>query len=302
MQPTAPDGQPAPRGDAEGRSWTVMEMVRWTGEYLAARGFHNPRLNAELLLAGVLGVKRLDLYLQFDRPLAPPELAEFKARLRRRARREPLQYIDGTAPFRDLLLRVDPRVLIPRPETEVLVQAVLDWARGRESLSAVDVGTGSGAIALALATEGPFARVVATDLHPDALSLAAENHAGAAAQAPVEFRQGDLLEPVRGERFDVVVSNPPYVGEEEAPALDPEVREWEPAAALFAGPGGLDVIRRLVREAPDHLRPGGLLALEIGAGQGSAVAGLVDAAGAYSPPRLLPDLAGRDRILLAERR
>ena len=138
---------------------------------------HNARLNAELLLAGVLGLKRLDLYLQFDRPLPPEELAEYKERLRRRARREPLQYIDGTAAFRDLVLRVDPRVLIPRPETEVLVQEVLDWARGRDNLFAVDVGTGSGAIALALATEGPFARVVATDAQAEALAAAKENHA-----------------------------------------------------------------------------------------------------------------------------
>ena len=284
------------------RRWTIVEMIRWTADYLAARGVPNARLNAELLLAGVLGLKRLDLYLQFDRPLSPEELAEFKARLRRRARREPLQYIDGTAAFRDLVLRVDPRVLIPRPETEVLVQQVLDWARGRHALSAVDVGTGSGAIALALATEGPFARVVATDAHADALALARENHAAAAPGAPVEFRQGDLLEPVRGERFDVVVSNPPYVGDEEAESLDPEVRDWEPAAALFAGAGGMDVIRRLVPQAAEALRPGGLLALEIGAAQGPAVARAIEETDAFGAPRVRPDLAGRDRIVLAERR
>src|SRR3712207_3704513 len=138
-----------------------MELVGWTANYLGEKGFHTPRLNAELLLAGTLGLKRLDLYLQFDRPLRAEELAEFKARLKRRAKHEPLQYIDGTAAFRELTLRVDPRVLIPRPETEVLVQEVLDWAAPRGARSALDVGTGSGAIALALATEGPFERVVA---------------------------------------------------------------------------------------------------------------------------------------------
>jgi release factor glutamine methyltransferase len=276
-------------------------MIRWTAEYLGGRNVHNPRLNAELLLAGVLACKRLDLYLQFDRPLSPEELAEFKDRLRRRARREPLQYIDGTAAFRDLVLRVDPRVLIPRPETERLVQEVLDWTRGRDNLTAVDVGTGSGAIALALATEGPFARVVAIDAQADALQAARENHAFAAADAPVEFLHGDLLEPVRGQAFDVVVSNPPYVGDEEAASLDPEVRDWEPGTALFAGVGGLDVIRRLVPQAAESLKPGGLLAMEIGVAQGAAVRGIIEATNAFGAPRVRPDLAGRDRVVLAER-
>lgn len=276
-------------------------MIRWTAEYLAGKGFHNPRLNAELLLAGMLGLKRLDLYLQYDRPLSPDELAGFRERLRRRARREPLQYIDGTAAFRDLVLKVDRRVLIPRPETELLVQEVLDWAGGRQARTAVDVGTGSGAIALALATEGPFARVVATDVSDAALALARENHQLAAPDAPVVFVSGDLLEPVRGERFDVVVSNPPYIGDEEAPSLDAEVRDWEPAGALFAGTGGLDVIRRLVPQAARALNPGGLLALEIGAEQRAAVCGIITETNAFGAPRVRPDLAGRDRVVLAER-
>ncbi|MDP9347879.1 MAG: hypothetical protein M3P24_01835, partial [Gemmatimonadota bacterium] len=139
------------------KSWTVLEMVRWTTEYLQGKDFHNARLNAELLLAGTLGLKRLDLYLQYDRPLQAEEVAEFKSRLLRRARREPIQYIEGEASFRNLRLRVDRRVLIPRPETELLVDEVLSWVRGKEGLAALDVGTGSGAIALSLATEGPFA-------------------------------------------------------------------------------------------------------------------------------------------------
>jgi release factor glutamine methyltransferase len=284
------------------KRWTVMELVGWTANYLGEKGFHHPRLNAELLLAGTLGLKRLDLYLQHDRPLRPAELAEFKARLLRRAKREPLQYIDGTAAFRDLVLRVDARVLIPRPETERLVQAVLDWAEGRDRLSALDLGTGSGAIALALASEGRFARVVGVELSPAALELARENARETVPDAPVELRQGSLYEPVAGERFHVVVSNPPYVGEEERAALDPEVRDWEPAAALFAGEGGLDVLRPLVAGAAAHLEPGGLLAMEIGAGQGDAVRALVNATGAFGEPRVAADLAGRDRIVTAERR
>jgi release factor glutamine methyltransferase len=289
-----------PASAGQDRVWTILEMIRWTTDYLAGRGFENARLEAELLLAGTLGLKRLDLYLQFERPLSPGELAAFRSRLRRRARREPLQYIDGTAAFRELLLKVDGRVLIPRPETEELVQAVLDAVRGRQGLEAVDVGTGSGAIALALATEGPFARVVATDLHPEALALARENLDACAPGAPVEFRRGDLLEPVRGERFDAVVSNPPYVREDERPELDPQVRDWEPGSALFAGDDGLDVIRRLVADAPGVLKAGGLLAMEVGAAQGPAAAALIREDGRYGAPRVLPDLAGRDRIVLAE--
>lgn len=286
--------------EAERKVWTVMEMVRWTEGYLRDRGFESPRLNGELLLAGTLGLKRLDLYLQFDRPLTPDELAEYRSRLRRRAKREPLQYIEGEAAFRDLRLRVDPRVLIPRSETELLVDEVLARVRGREGLHALDVGTGSGAIALSLATEGPFARVVATDVSSGALEVARANLALAAPGAPVEFVQGSVYAPVAGETFDVVASNPPYIGESERASLDPGVRDWEPAAALFSGESGLDVIRELVAGAPAVLRPGGLLALEIGWKQAGAVAELVRGVGGFSEPVVRQDLEGRDRIVTAE--
>jgi release factor glutamine methyltransferase len=282
------------------KAWTVLEMVRWTTDYLAKRGFDDARLEAELLLSGTLDLRRLDLYLQFDRPLRPEELAEFKARLLRRTRREPLQYIAGHADFRQLRLRVDRRVLIPRPETEVLVGEVLAWARGRADLTAADIGTGSGAIALSLASEGPFARVVATDVSTEALEVARDNHRAAAAAAPVEFRQGHAYAALAGDRFDVVISNPPYVGERERDGLDPEVREWEPPLALFSGSEGLELIRELVRGAPSHLHGGGLLALEIGAAQAEEVCRLIRETGRFAEPDVRRDLAGRDRIVLAE--
>lgn len=283
------------------RVWTVLELLRWTTGYLEGKELHNARLNAEILLAGVLRLDRLNLYLQFERPLSPAELAEFKARLLRRVRREPLQYIEGEAAFRELRLRVDRRVLIPRPETEVLVEEALRWAAQRAApLSALDVGTGSGAIALSLATEGPFQRVVATDVSEGALEVARENHRSAAPEAPVEFRAGSVYAPVVGERFDAVVSNPPYIAEHEREGLDPEVREWEPASALFAGEGGLDVIAPLVAGAADHLLPGGLLALELGWTQAGAVTDLIRGTGAFREPVVRKDLAGRDRIVLAE--
>lgn len=282
--------------------WTVLSLLRWTTGYLQEKGIPEARLNAEILLAGALGLKRLDLYLQFDRPLRPEELAGFKPRLKRRARGEPLQYIAGESEFRHLRLKVDRRVLIPRPETELLVGEVLRWAAGRGALRAVDIGTGSGAIALSLATEGEFARIVATDVSPDALAVAAENLRGLAADAPVELRLGAGYAKLDGERFDVVVSNPPYVGERERSTLPPEVAEWEPPAALFSGADGLGIIEDLVAGAPDHLEPHGLLALEIGASQAAAVLAMIRAAGAFLEPDIVKDLAGHDRIVLAELR
>ncbi|MDR0787609.1 MAG: peptide chain release factor N(5)-glutamine methyltransferase [Gemmatimonadota bacterium] len=285
------------------RVWTPVELIRWTDGYLTERGFLEGRLNAERLLASVLGLRRLDLYLQFERPLTGEELAEYKVRLRRRMGNEPLQYIEGSASFRKLELTVDRRVLIPRPETELLVGEVLTWAARRQpdTLDALDIGTGSGAIALSLFVEGHFRQIVATDASKDALDLAKENACRVGAEGRVDFRPGALYLPVGRESFDVIVSNPPYVEETARSGMDAEVVEWEPSMALFAGPDGLDVIRPLVAHAPDHLRQGGLLAIEIGASQGLAVAGLVRETGAFGAPRVQKDYAGRDRLVFAER-
>ncbi|CAN5833476.1 peptide chain release factor N(5)-glutamine methyltransferase [soil metagenome] len=282
------------------RPWTTLEMLRWTSEYLAGKGIEDPRLNAELLLSGALGIRRLDLYLQFDRPLKDSEIATFKAQLLRRARREPLQYIAGYADFRQIRLRVDQRVLIPRPETELLVGEVLQWSSGRTALRVLDVGTGSGAIALSLAVEGRFEQIIATDLSDAALAVAAMNLEELAPASSVELRQGALYEPVAGEQFDIIVSNPPYIGENERDDLDVEVREWEPGTALFSGSDGLDIIRQLVAGAADHLRTGGLLALEIGTTQAEMVSGMVEATGAFRKPVVRNDLTGRERMIIAE--
>jgi release factor glutamine methyltransferase len=282
------------------RTWTILEMLRWTAEYLAGKGFDESRLNAELLLSGALGVRRLDLYLQFDRPLTDEEIAEFRGRLLRRARSEPLQYIAGHADFREIRLHVDRRVLIPRPETELLVGEVLTWSRDRSGLSVLDVGTGSGAIALSLAVEGSFDRIVATDLSEDALAVARRNLEEIAPGTPVELLAGGTYQAVRGERFDVIVSNPPYIGEHERDDLDVEVRDWEPSTALFSGSDGLDMIRDLVEGAEEHLRPRGLLALEIGAAQGAAVCRMIRETGHFAEPALIRDLSGRERMVTAE--
>lgn len=286
---------------------TPLDLARAAARFMAERGIDNARLEAELLLASVLDLNRLDLYLQHDRPLTEEEKEAFRAVVRRRLRREPLQYIVGEVQFRELNLRVDPRVLIPRPETEVLVGAVLEWAESAAAenpargLTAVDVGTGSGAIALSLALEGPFERVVATDVSADALAVAEDNARRCGLDERVEFRHGELWAPLGDEeRFDVVVSNPPYVAEADRAALEPEVVAWEPESALFAPGAGLDIIFGLVDGAPDHLRSDGLLALEIGLGQAEAVVERIERRGAYRTWRVVKDLADRDRVVLAE--
>lgn len=278
-----------------------LELTRLAAEHLDAKGVEDGRLDAELLLAHVLGVRRLDLYLQFERPLTDEEVAEYREAVRRRARREPLQYITGEAAFRELVLRVDPRVLIPRPETEVLVGEVLDWARPAAvaGLLALDIGTGSGAIALSLLREGPFAAVVATDVSAGALDVAAANASALGLAERLDLRSGSVWAPVGdAERFDVIVANPPYVMDSAGATLMPEVRDHEPAGALYGGADGLEVVREIVAGARSHLRPGGLLALEIDPGQASTVTGLASAAG-LTAPRVVVDLAGRERVVLA---
>jgi release factor glutamine methyltransferase len=289
------------RAASSDQAWTVLRLMLWSADYLEQKGVERARLDAEYLLAHVLGVGRLEMYLQHERPLEPAELDAFRPLLKRRAAREPLQYILGRQAFRNLDLEVRPGVLIPRPETEQLVEVVLVWARQRGGgLTALDIGTGSGAIALALLTEGPFERVVATDASAVALEVAARNRDGHAAGDRLELRSGSYFDPVaRGERFDVVVCNPPYVAEGSRATLAPEVAEWEPPEALFGGLDGLDALRRIVEGAPSALRPAGLLALEVGDGQADTVAVLVRDCGVYREVEVHRDLAGKERVVTA---
>ncbi len=281
--------------------WPVMALVQWSGDYLRGKGVQEGRLDAEHLLAHVLGLNRLELYLAHDRPVTPDERAAFKPLLLRRAAREPLQHIVGRAAFRELELEVDAGALIPRPETEELVGHVLDRCAGVPGGSALDLGTGSGCIALSLVVEGRFERVVATDVSPEALAVARRNAQRVPGARALELRQGDLFEPVRGEVFDVIVSNPPYVARRERETLEPEVREHEPEIALYGGEDGLDVARALVAGAPRHLRAGGLLALELGSGQCDAVVALLEATLEFAQVASMRDLSGRPRFVLARR-
>lgn len=282
--------------------WTVLRMILWSAEYLGSKGVAAARLDAEHLLAHVLGVGRLQLYLDFERPLTPEELDCFRPLLKRRAAREPLQYVIGRHPFRDLDLLVRPGALVPRPETEVLVGEIADWLRVAERTEpmVLDIGTGTGAICLSLVAEGACVAAVATDISEAALEVAKANRERVGLTGSVELRAGSLFEPLRtDERFDVVASNPPYIAEVDEATLDPEVRDWEPHEALFGGRDGLDVIRGLVDGAKGHLRPGGLLAIEVGAGQAPDVTSLLEASGGYTDITVRKDYAGIERFVLA---
>jgi release factor glutamine methyltransferase len=298
------DGSPgAPQAGSPNDSWTVLRLILWSADYLKEKGVDSGRLDAEHLLAHVVGVGRLQLYLDFERPLTASELDGFRPLLKRRAAREPLQYIIGRQPFRELDLEVEPGVLIPRPETEVLVGEVLAWLAARErtsDVSALDIGAGTGAICLSLAHEGPLTHVIAIEIEEAALEVARRNRDSAKLSSSVELRRGSLFEPLHdGEVFDVIVSNPPYVPEVDAASLEPEVRDWEPRDALFAGEDGLDVLRRIATGARPHLKAGGLLALEVGAGQPAAVAAMLADTGEYEEIRVLRDYAGKERFVFA---
>jgi release factor glutamine methyltransferase len=246
-----------------------LEVLRGTERYLADRGVENPRLNAEHLLAHALGLKRMELYLQFDRQLTEAERAPLRDTVKRRGAREPLQHILGTAEFHGRTFLCDKRALIPRPETEQLVEIALKMVKGKTSPKILDVGTGSGVIAITLALELPEAEVQAADLSTDALALVAANAERHGLAGRITFHQADLL-PSGDTKLDLIVANLPYIPAAEIAALSPEVHH-DPLAALDGGPDGLDLVRRLIDAAPERLTPGGALLLEIGAGQADAV-------------------------------
>jgi release factor glutamine methyltransferase len=247
----------------------LLEVLRGAESYLAERGVENPRLNAEHLLAHALGLKRMELYLQFDRQLTEAERAPLRDTVKRRGAREPLQHILGTAEFHGRTFMCDKRALIPRPETEQLVEIALEIVKGKTSPKLLDVGTGSCVIAITLALELAAAEVHAIDLSTDALALAAANAERHGLTGRITFHQADLLPP-GDSKFDLIVANLPYIPAAAIAALSPEVRH-DPLAALDGGPDGLDLVRRLIDAVPERLTPGGALLLEIGAGQADAV-------------------------------
>lgn len=289
--------------------WTVKSTLEWTTGYLERKGDEHPRLSAEWLLCAATGMSRVEVYMNYDRPLDAAELATLHAGVERRGRGEPLQYVTGEMPFRHIILKCAPGVLIPRPETEVLVDCVLDYLDALvlgegDTASVLEVGTGTGCIALSLAGERPFVRVSATDVSPDAVALAGRNRDALGLDGPVELFLTDLADGVPGAEdaaFDVLVSNPPYIPSALVEELPAEVGGFEPRLALDGGPDGLDVFRRIVTLAGTALKPGGLLACELHEECLEQACDEAVSGGLLQNARIVKDLAGKNRILLAER-
>lgn len=280
---------------------SVLEIIQKSSEFLSARGVESARLNAELLIGHALELKRMQLYLQFERVLTEPELEKIRPLVKRRSQREPLQYIIGTVEFGGLKLKVDRRALIPRPETELLIEKIVGL-RVQPPQSVLDLGTGTGAIALALAKAFSEAQVTAVDVSPDALALAAENVLASGFGPRVRLVNSAWFKGLQPEdRFDLIVSNPPYLTDAETDAAAPEVRGHEPRSALVGGLDGLVDLREIISAASPFLAPGGLLALETGIAQHAELMTLAAAHG-FERIESGRDLTGRDRFIFAWKR
>lgn len=283
------------------RDWTIGGLLAWAADYFQQRGIDSPRTTADLLLAHALGVARIDLYLRHDQPLNADELAQFKGLIRRRLAREPVAYITGVKEFWSLELTVTPDVLIPRPETECLVEAALAAAAAmdcEQPLRILDLGTGSGAIAIALAKQLPGSRVVASEISPGAVAVARENVKRHNLKNQVRILTADWLSPFDASRrpFDLIVSNPPYISSNAFEDLQPEVRDYEPRRALDGRLGGLECLERIVSDAYRYLTAGGYLLLEMGHDQRERLHRMVRQTARYADIVFFKDYSGHDRV------
>jgi release factor glutamine methyltransferase len=279
-------------------SKTLIEVINATTTFFQQKGVDSPRLTIELMLAHVLNKKRLQLYLEFERRLDEPVLDKLREMVKRRGAGEPLQYILGKTEFHGLEFQVDKRVLIPRPETELLVEQVISGCKDAGTVRIHDIGTGSGCIAITLAKKLPAAHLTATDRSAPALELARKNAAANGVSERIRFVESDLFSAMGDQKFDWIVSNPPYIPASQANTLAREIRDHEPLEALFAGDDGLAIIRRIIAEAPPFLSPGGYVALEIGAGQSEAVQQLFRDA-QYQVANVVKDLQNHERLVIA---
>lgn len=286
-----------PSPDGQDQVWSVKRVLAWAADDLKRRGNEAGRLEVELLLGRVLGLDRIGLIMQSERPLAQAELGTFRELFKRRRSGEPVAYLLGEREFYGISLRVDARVLVPRPDSERLVEVALERTRTRSMLgNALDLCTGSGCIAIAFARNRPTWSVTASDISPDALAVASDNAHRTGAIRNLRLRQGSLFEAVPGERFDLITANPPYIPAGEIAGLPVDVRDFEPRLALDGGADGLDLVREIAQQAPKHLMPGGALALEIQFDQGAASVAILEQAG-FRDVQLARDLGGRDRVV-----
>jgi release factor glutamine methyltransferase len=282
--------------------WTILAILQWTTNYFQEKGVQNPRLTAEVLLAYALQKDRMDLYIHHDQPLEAAERSHFKTLIKQRVQGTPAQYLTGKQEFWSLEFQVAPGVLIPRPETEHLIEATLNLSNQFPNPTIVDIGTGSGIIAISLKKELPDAEVYASDISDVALTIAKRNASHLLnGKNPIIFRQGDLLQPFSGTTFDLIVSNPPYCSAVEYSTLAREVRDHEPKIALYAGEEGLDVYQRLIAETHSYLKPDGYVLVEIGYGQKDAVVAIFQKHG-FMINTVIKDYAGIDRVVVAQGR
>lgn len=285
--------------------WTIGRILKWTEQYFKDKGIESPRLDAEVLLAHVLEKQRIYLYVHFDEPLQPGELAAYREMIKKRVLRVPVAQILGEKEFMGLTFKVTADTLVPRPDTEILVQAAVDRLRamaGEEPLRFADIGTGSGAICLSVLHYLSDTVADTVDISPAARAVAEENAASLGLADRITFHTGDLLQPLSGISFAAILSNPPYIPEADIAKLAPEVRLKEPHTALSGGQDGLDFYRRLAKEAPAMLVPGGFTAFEVGIHQAGDVADLLKANPLIDRTEILPDYAGIDRVVVGWRK
>ena len=283
-------------------TWPISKLLTWTTDFLRRRGSESPRLDAEVMLAHVLDWQRVQLYTHYEEEVGEAARTAFRSLVRRRAEGSPVAYLVGRKEFYSLPMEVSPAVLIPRPESEFVVVEFLEVARHLVQPRAVDVGTGSGCLAIACTYQHPSARFVAIDISAGALELARRNAEKHGVADRIDFRQGDLLEPVSAlGPFDVIVSNPPYIPSGDIPGLESGVRDYEPHAALDGGADGLRVVSRLIEQAAPLLRPGGHLILEIGSAQEEPVRALMAAQGGLKLAPTVYDLRKHPRVIRALR-
>jgi len=289
------------------KPWTIRDLLKVTADYLASKGIDSPRLDAELLLAHRLKMDRLGLYLNFDKPLTGGELSDYRSLIKRRALREPLHYITGTREFWSLDFMLDSHVLIPRPDTEIMVEQGLNLAQhlpdSQGQIRILDVGTGSGALAVSLAKDLQEAEIWATDISEAALEVARGNARKHHVEDRIRFIQGDLLEPLQGQdvTFHLLLSNPPYIPSEDYSNLPPEIRDYEPRIALDGGEGGMKFIERIIRDGVEFVKRGGWILLEMSPDQTDRALDLIAQTKGYGQKRRVKDYGQHYRVVMAQK-
>lgn len=282
-------------------TWTIGGILKWTGQYFQDKGVESPRLDAEVLLSHVLGKQRIYLYVHFDEPLQSDELAKFKSYVKQRASRIPVAYILGKKEFMGLDFFVSPAVLIPRPDTEILVEAAIERLKDKGAVHFADIGAGSGAVALSMLKNLPRATCFAVDISESALRVAEKNAAELGVEARARFYLGDKCATLSGQTFDAIVSNPPYIPDGDIARLAPEVLR-EPRGALAGGPDGLDFYRSLIKSGAPLLKEGGFMAFEVGIKQADRVKEMAELSGDFAFIEILKDYGGVDRVAILHKR